>query len=213
MPEDLDQFDWVSNIHFQKWHPRVLRALITMVLSSFVLLIAIIYLIMNKPEASFYTVGSNGNVVQQLQPLNMPIISTPGLLQWATRAAVAVYTYNWVNYTDELQKARPYFSTGGWQSFTQSLDKSGFIATVTSRNLSVTAVADGSPVVTKRGIVSGHFFWQIQVPLLITFESASETTKQSMIITMLIARAATDQYPQGIAIQQFYSVHRAVEAS
>ena len=41
------------------------------------------------------------------------------------------------------------------------------------------------------------------MPILVTYQSASEFTQQNNIVTILITRVSTLNYPRGIGISQF----------
>ena len=57
-------------------------------------------------------------------------------------------------------------------------------------------------MITSQGSVGGVYVWKIQMPLLVTHESGSETRSDSNIVTMLVMRVPTSLKPGGIAIDR-----------
>ena len=113
------------------------------------------------------------------------------------------YSYNFVNYRKQLQAASEYFTPEGWRTFEAALKSSRNLETVIARKLVVTAVATGAPVVLDQRIVSGRYAWKVQLPLLVTYQSASTLFQQPLIVTMIVTRVSMRDVPKGIAISQF----------
>ena len=67
----------------------------------------------------------------------------------------------------------------------------------------VSAVATKAPVILQKGILNGRFAWRVQMPLLVTFQSAVEFSQQQLVVTLLISRVSTLNSPRGIGISQF----------
>jgi intracellular multiplication protein IcmL len=74
---------------------------------------------------------------------------------------------------------------------------------VLAKKLVVSAVATGAPVILQQGLLFGTYTWRVQLPVLVTYQSASEFSQQTVTITMLITRVSTLTTPKGIGIAQF----------
>jgi intracellular multiplication protein IcmL len=181
---------------------RVATALLFMILLSAILGFIVYYLASHRPEPKYFATSADGRITP-IYPLTAPMVSDSALLQWANQAAVAAYTYNFATYRKELQGASEYFTPEGWSNFETALQASRNLETVINKKLVVTAVATGAPVILDRGILDGHYSWKVQMPLLVTYESASTTIQQPILITMLVTRVSTLNVPKGIAIAQF----------
>jgi intracellular multiplication protein IcmL len=181
---------------------RVVFILLLMVLVNILLAFIIYYLISHQPEPKYFATSADGRITP-IYPLTAPMVSDSALLQWANQAAVAAYTYNFSTYRKELQEASEYFTPEGWNDFQTALKSSRNLETVITKKLVVTAVATGAPVILDRGVLNGHYSWKVQMPLLVTYESASTTIQQPIVVTMLITRVSTLNVPKGIAIAQF----------
>lgn len=181
---------------------RVVTALLFLTLLCLVLAFITYYLATHQPEPRYFATSEDGRITP-IYPLSAPMVSDSALLQWANQAAVAAYTYNFATFRKELQQASEYFTPAGWSDFESALQSSRNLETVINKKLVVTAVATGAPVILDRGILSGHYSWKVQMPLLVTYESASTTIQQPILVTMLITRVSTLNVPKGIAIAQF----------
>ena len=166
------------------------------------------YIILHPPQPKYFATSINGRITP-LIALDEPNQADSAVLQWANQAAIAAYTYNFVNYARELNAASSFFTTTGWNQFLYALQSSKNIDTVTTKKLVVSAVATRAPVILQKGELSGRFSWRIQIPLLITYQSASEFDQQNVVITMLVARISPLESPRGIGIEQFIVVNGA----
>jgi len=125
------------------------------------------------------------------------------LLQWATEAASAAFTYDFVNYRAQLQKASEYFTTNGWSSFLSELQSTRNLLAVQAKKLVINAVVTRAPVILEERVINGRYAWRIQMPMIITYQSASESTTSSTTVTLTITRVSTVTSPRGIGISQF----------
>uniref|UniRef100_UPI00064188B2 DotI n=1 Tax=Legionella pneumophila TaxID=446 RepID=UPI00064188B2 len=129
--------------------------------------------------------------------------SDSAVLQWANQAAIAAFTYNFVNYRDELQASSGFFTAEGWDQFLGALEQSNNLDAVKAKKLVVSAVATRAPIILQKGVLNGRYSWRVQMPILVTYQSASEFTQQNNVVTMLITRVSTLNSPRGIGISQF----------
>jgi hypothetical protein len=136
-------------------------------------------------------------------PLDKSNISDASLLVWANTAAVTAFSYNFVDYQNQLQIASAYFTPEGWKAFKDALNSSGNLATVIKNKLVVTAVARGAPVILQEGVLNGAYTWKVQMPLRVEYQSALGSNVQNSIVTMLIQRVKANAPNSGIGIKQF----------
>lgn len=192
----------LRNEFYRDNYHRILVVLLIALLTIFLLIGALTYVVTHPPQAKYFATNSSGRIIP-LIALNKPNLSKAAVLQWANTAAVAAFTYNFVNYREELQAASEFFTPAGWSAFIQSLNQSRSLVAVKAKNLVVSAVATGAPVILQEGVVSGRYTWRVQMPMIATYQSGSQVAQQSLIITMLITRISTLNSPRGIGIVQF----------
>lgn len=201
MNQDPLQIVGLRNEFYRDNYRRVLSAVVFLVIIAIVQTALIAYLVITRPAPTYFAASSNGRIMP-LVPLDEPNLSTSALLQWATQAAVAAYTYNYVNYRKELQAASEFFTPEGWQSFLEALDKSKNLTTVIERKLVVSAIVTGAPVILEQGVRNGRYTWRVQMPITVTYQGANTQRQETYALTLLIGRVSTLQSVSGVGIAQ-----------
>lgn len=194
----------VVNLRNEFYRDNYRRVVSILLLSMFINLglgAILFWMYTHPPEPKYFATSINGRITP-LYPLNEPNQSDSAVLQWANLAAIASYTYNFVNYREELQSASEFFTAEGWDAFLKALQGSNNLNAVRAKKLIVSAVATRAPVILQKGVLGGRYSWQVQMPVLVTFQSASEFTQQTNVVTMLIRRVSTLNQPRGIGISQ-----------
>ncbi len=202
MPEDALIAVTMRNNFYRDGQRKMMVILLLSILGNFVLASMLAYLITHPPAPKYFATSINGRITP-LFALNEPNQSDSAVLQWANQAAIAAFTYNFVNYRSELQASSGFFTADGWDQFLNALQQSNNLDAVKAKKLIVSAVATRAPVILQKGVLNGRFAWRVQMPLLITYQSASEFSQQSNVVTMLISRVSTLNSPRGIGIAQF----------
>lgn len=192
----------LRNKFYKDSYRKVLMVLLFSVLINVSLAWVLLYMIWHPPKPRYFATSVNGRITP-LFPLNEPNQSDSAVLQWANQAAIASFSYNFVNYRQELQAASGFFTGEGWKQFLDALESSNNLDAVRAKKLIVSAVATRAPIILRKGILNGRYSWRIQMPLLVTYQSASEFSQQNNIVTMLVRRVSTLNSPRGIGISQF----------
>lgn len=183
-------------------HRRVLLALLISVILNALLGVSFVYLVTHPPAPQYFATTINGRITP-LIPLDQPNMPPSTLLQWANSAAIAAYTYNFVNYRQELQSASEFFTPEGWTEFINALNSSNNLKSVIEKKLVVSAVATGAPVITDQGVLNGTYTWSVSMPVLVTYQSASQPVRQNIVVRMVIQRISTLNSARGIGIASF----------
>lgn len=202
MAEDALEVITLRNTFYRDGYRKIMLSLLIAVTMVAVLALTLVYLVTHPPEPRYFATTVQGRIVP-LVPLNQPNTSTSALLQWANTASIASYTYNFVNYRQELQAASEFFTPDGWRSFLDALKSSRNLEAVIDKKLIVSAVATGAPIVAWEGVLNGQYSWRVQMPMLITYQSPSNFSQQFVNVNMLITRISTLNSARGIGIAQF----------
>ncbi|KTC82365.1 type IVB secretion system apparatus protein IcmL/DotI [Legionella sp. PATHC035] len=202
MAEDSLTVVALRNKFYKDSQRKVMLALLIALIINIVLAALLVYMITHPPAPKYFATSINGRITP-LFPLNEPNQSDSAVLQWANQAAIAAFTYNFVNYRDELQASSGFFTPEGWDQFLSALQQSNNLDAVKAKKLIVSAVATRAPIILQKGVLNGNFSWRVQMPILVTYQSASEFTQQNNVVTMLITRVSTLNSPRGIGISQF----------
>jgi intracellular multiplication protein IcmL len=175
-----------------------------MAVVAVVLSLILAFMAIQRPQPNYYASTTTGQVVP-LHSLSEPVITQKHMLQWSSLAALAAYNLDFSNYEKQLKSAQPYFTTGGWDKFQQALKDEGLLSTLIDKKLDMSAVVTDTPVVLNTTVMNGRFTWRVQMPVLVTFESASETNKMHLVVTMNVQRVPSLSAPSGIQISDFVS--------
>lgn len=202
MADEASEVVRLRHDFYRDGYRKLVGILLFSILIVVILASSLAYIVTHPPAPKYFATDSTGRIIP-LVALNQPNMSTPAILQWANTAAVAAFSYNFVNYRKELQAASTFFTPAGWEAFESGLKDSNNLDAVIAKKLVVSAVATGAPVVLQKGVIAGRYSWRVQMPLLVTYQSAGGMTQQQLILKMLITRISTLNSARGIGIAQF----------
>jgi len=166
--------------------------------------IFLLYQFANRPIPEFFAVKSDNQKIQ-LTAFNKPNLLPDTVIRWASKAAVLAYTFDFVNYNQQVNAVRPYFTDAGWADYQRSV--SGLISTVVQNQIFVYGIISGQPVISNEGELPGKgYVRRVQIPFLVTYQSSGPMIKRDYFVVMSIVEVPTNVNPQGIGIDQFVMV-------
>lgn len=202
MAEDALTAVKLRNAFYRDGQRKLMLILLFSLLANLITAATLVYILLHPPKPKYFATSINGRITP-LFALDEPNQSDSAVLQWANQAAIAAFTYNFVNYRTELQASSGFFTSAGWTQFLRALEDSNNLDAVKAKKLIVSAVATSAPIILQKGVLNGRYSWRIQMPILVTYQSASEFSQQRNVVTMLITRISTLNSPRGIGIAQF----------
>jgi len=170
---------------------------------SILLTAMLCWLVTHPPQPKFFATTTSGELIP-LTPLNEPNTTNDALLNWVARIVRQAYTYDAVNYREQLAKLEPFFTEKGYESFLIALNASGNLTAVTEKRLITSAIVSGG-VITAKGVTSGVYTWKVELQLTVTYTSSEENITQPLTVLVLILRTSTLQNLKGLAIHQILS--------
>jgi intracellular multiplication protein IcmL len=173
MADDPVELVRLRNNFYRDNYRRLVGALLFLLAIIVILVSTIFYQITNRPEPRYFATTVDGRIMP-LFPLSEAMLSPAELLQWTNRAAVAAYTYNFVNYRDAMQQLQNQFTADGWRYYEDALKVSRSLEMVIAKKLVVSAVATGTPVILDQAVIGGRYSWKVQIPLLVSYQSPNE---------------------------------------
>jgi len=195
----------VRNDFYRDGYRSMLR--LSIILGSIiVLLVGAMYFVIHihQPEDRYFATTEDGRLVP-LVPLNQPNLSTPALTSWAAQAATEVMTFGFNDYQRRLQEASRNFTRRGWDSFTKALQEADTVDAAIGNKQIITAAPRAAPVVIQEGVVGNRYEWLVQMPLLLTFESADKSKTDTYYVTLRIVRVSRLESANGVGIEQWVS--------
>ncbi len=172
------------------------------------LILAMFYVVStNKPQDRYFATTNDGRLVPMVS-LNEPNLSTPALMSWTAQAATEVMTFGFHDYRRRLQEASRNFTRIGWASFTTALEKSRIMESVEQNQQVLTAAPTSAPVLISEGVVNGRYQWQVELPMVITYQAGALRRADNLVLTLLIVRVSKLESPNGVGIEQWIAQPR-----
>ncbi len=182
------------------------RRLVILLFLSWVIIIVlastVYYQVTNRPTPKYFATTESGRIIP-LVPLNQPNLTDKSLIQWASQSVLAVYSYNFINYREVFQGNRKFFTAEGWQQFMSAIARSRNLSAVTSKKLVLSAVLSSAPIVTREYVKNGRYTWELQLPVMVTYQSLSESFHENLIVSLTIQRISTLDDIDGVGIVSF----------
>ncbi|HLB58173.1 MAG TPA: DotI/IcmL/TraM family protein, partial [Gammaproteobacteria bacterium] len=151
-----------NNDFYRNYYHTLLIVLISAIFLMLALVVLVLYQISHRPLPVFAVQAPNGQTMS-LTASTEPNLLSSTLLTWASKAAVAAYTFDFVNYNKQIALARPYFTEAGWSDYQNSIAE--LIKTITQNQLFVNGVVSGPPIISNQGDLPGRgYAWRIQMP-------------------------------------------------
>jgi len=163
----------------------------------------VVFLNIYTPTRTYFATTEDGRVVPMM-PLSQANLSKPALLSWAAQAASETMTFGFHDYRRRLQESSRHFTRGGWGSFTKALQDSGMIETITENRQVISATPRSAPTILAEGLMpNGVYRWEVEMPMLITYELGQTRRSDSMNIRLVIVRVPKLESTNGVGIEQW----------
>lgn len=134
-------------------------------------------------------------------PINQSMLAANEVLSWSTESVLEICNYDYLNYQYTLKKIKPLFTSAGYESYIKALEDSKNLDLVKSKKLFVSAVPTSEPFISKEGVSDeGVYKWEVQVPVMVTYKSATQLVQQQVNMTLDVVRVSLPESRAGIAI-------------
>ena len=179
---------------------RMTWAVVAMAAVTGIAVLAAAWALSVKPEPRYFAARENGGILP-LVPVSIPFLSDGEVTNFAVDAVTRALTMDFANWRSDLSGASRYFERPtGWNSFLDALEGSGMLAYIREHRLVSTAVANGAVIVSAGPDAGKRYGWTIQIPLTITYESASELSRDSLVAEVDVSRLPTWEVPDAVGI-------------
>jgi len=132
------------------------------------------------------------------------------IARWTVDTVTRLYSFDFVNYRQQLQEARRNLTTFGWTGFEKAMEVSGNFRAILDNRYAVTAVPTGPAVVIKSAIHTGFMrhAWRVEFPLLLTYQSSQMgadgrplTANQNLKVSVVVIRQPEYLQREGLGIR------------
>ena len=190
-----------KNDFYANSYNTIIMVLFAEIVVVLLLVMLVLYQIFHRPLPVFSAIAPNKQRLE-LTAFYEPNLLPSTLITWASKAAVAAYTFDFVNYNKEIVATRPFFTETGWKDYQSSIE--GLIQTITQNQLFVNGVVAAPPVISNQGELPGRgYTWRIQIPFLVSYQSAGQISRAKYTVVITLVRVPTSENPAGIGIDQF----------
>lgn len=194
--EAKDAFELVRlrNFYYRDGYRRLLGIMLVLALMLVASIAWVYYLFSHRPAPRYFVTNIHGGLIP-LQSLSSPTISNQSLINWASRAASAAFTVNYVQYREQMENAKDtYFTTFGAQQYQQEFVQSNDLATVINGSYVVVAQPNEAPTIVKQGVEQVNnqnvYTWHVNLPLLLNFSSTNQTNRRLFDVKLTIVRSS-----------------------
>ena len=149
----------------------------------------------------------DGRVIE-MTPLDEPIMSDAALRNWTVSAVTEAFTLGHHDWRMRLSAVRQHFTDAGYASYLAGLEDSLFLARLQDHLQVASAVATGTPVITDVRVIDGRAAWDVEFPLLVTFQAGTRTASQKLRARVLVMRVPLSDRASGIGIQQIIATRQ-----
>lgn len=170
-----------------------------LIVMNMVLGVGLFYRLAHPAKPQYFAATADGRVFNA-HPLSDPFFDSDHVVQWSANAISKVFALDFAHWRQQLTDASADFTTQGWHYFIDSVKKNNNLATLKQFKMVSSAKVTGAPQVIRKGVVNGRYTWMIQVPVSITYSSASKDINQTAMVVMKVQRMNVVKYPQRIAI-------------
>lgn len=198
-----------KTLHKNEFYRDSYRRVMWLALGSLALNIVMVFVLLFATGGHgnwyFYATTNNGKLLQ-LQTRNLPILSDSAVLSWVNRVVPQLYTMNFLNYRQKINEKSIYFTGYGWNQFLKAFQPT--LETIRANDYAVTAAPADVPVITRKGVFEGKFMWQVQVPLIISYQHGAKEATQNVVWTLLLQKRDNTKSTQLLGIDQVVQVER-----
>ncbi len=202
MSEELKESPEFKEENHKTKNDKTVRIVFYALVCNIFIMMAVFWNYIFPATPDYFSTSINGKT-EKLTALEQPNTSDHVIIQWATLATIASYSYDFVNYDKQLEKASQFFTPDAWNAFIYALDDGNTLDSVISKKLVVNAVATKPAVILEKGFLNGAYSWKIQIPILVTYQSARQLTPVNLVVTLLVNRISTRFSVKGVGIRSF----------
>lgn len=163
-----------------------------------------VYLGIRPAEYRYFVTDPAGRITE-IKAINRPVQSDEMVLNWATQTVTKAYSMNFANYAQQLKDIEGNFNDAGWRGYKEALTATGYLDKMLSNQYSTSAVPKSAPVVVVQGDLNGVWAWRLQIPIIVSYKSASVSQTQEITVDAVVVRRPETENPSGLAIAQIIS--------
>lgn len=153
-------------------------------------------------ENKYFATSPTGQITP-LIPLNKPTTTSIVAQRFAVNTITEALSLNFRQWRTQLAQSEPNFTTSGYKSFLDQLEKTNWLKTLQDGLYTATVNEISRPVMVYQGPVSnGVYGYVVEVPLTLTLENGNERKRQELKARIIVVRVPTSEKPDGLAVDK-----------
>jgi intracellular multiplication protein IcmL len=190
------------NSYYKSGSQALRLSLFALILIDAILLFGVVMKLYQPVKPLYFTATTDGKIMRQY-PVSQPVVSDSYVLQWTADKVRLAFSQDYIHWRSQLSNASGAFTPYGWKYFIAQMKSSNNLKTLISNSMVSSAVITGAPEIIRKGMIGGHYAWNVQMPLLVTYENGNKSIPLSMEVNVLVERMPVENYPDRIAINNF----------
>lgn len=201
MAEEALQVIRLRNDFLRDGFKKIMISLIVVVTAIVLLIGTSIYLYVSKPLPVYFKTDNEWRTLLPV-PEKLAYLNTFSLLQWVSNTFQNVFKYDFLNYKNQLQANREYFTENGWTVFSSIVNKYVTSQSLVDNRLFMNGFLHGAPYVTQEGVLNNvRYGWWVRVPMSIKFQGLEKSSSLLPEFDVLVVRVSTLNNIYGVAIE------------
>lgn len=153
-----------------------------------------------QPEPRYFIAREDGGIIPLVAD-DVPYLNNGQVTNFAVEAITRSLTFSFANWRQDLAGASEYFQRpDGWNNFLEALESSGMLDFVRNKRLISSVVANAASIKSAGINAEGRYYWIVEVPLVMTYQSATEKSSSNLTAEIEISRLPTWQSSRGVGI-------------
>ncbi len=162
----------------------------------------VVYVASKKVSPQFIPLKPDGRLME-IKPTNIERFSKAEVASFAIKALKKIHTYDYVNYSEQMQESMEYFTPQGWKEYLQSLKDSQTLESIKANKYIVGFKITGAPKFQDPIATDTTYMWTLILPVKISFIiNGEESASNSGQMFVRISTISVIDNPHGMAINQ-----------
>lgn len=155
-----------------------------------------------RPDRTRYFASGPDHDPYPMTPLDRPVMDNPALLEWTAETVVAAYSLDFVRYRQQSEAAKARFELRAWNTWAQSFMDAGNLRKLVEAKMVTRAVPRSAPVVKHEGVVQGRYVWDVEFPMVLSYENTNGAPDEVLLMKALVVRSDDPKHRRGIVVAQ-----------
>ena len=164
---------------------RMVTICLLSLIANAILAASLVFSIKHHQKPIYFASSTQGQLVN-MKPLNQPILSDTAVKSWISRSLPSVFDMDFVNYQRNMNNSRKFFTDYGWENFLTAFNP--VLEKIKTDQLVTSATVTDVPYIVSKGIKDGIYTWEVQVPLIISYQKAGKETISHQVWLVMVQR-------------------------